>query len=144
MIEVDVVYEGELHCLAKHGPSGATVATDAPTDNHGRGESFSPTDLVATALATCMATTMGLVAQRHGIDLAGLRVSVEKEMTAVPSRRIGRLPVAIQLPRDPGPEASRLLEAAALGCPVHVSLHPDVQRPVTFQWGARAAAARTH
>jgi putative redox protein len=82
-----------------------------------------------------MLTIMGIVAARHGIDLAGTAVTVEKEMTAVPVRRIAKLSVLIAVPLDPGAESRKLLETAAFTCPVHASLHPDVQRPVTFRWG---------
>ena len=92
MVKVAIEYSGELHCVATHGPSGRKLETDAPVDNQGKGESFSPTDLVATALGTCMATIMGIYAQRHGIDLRGMKMEVTKEMTqAPPRRRIARL-----------------------------------------------------
>src|SRR5439155_3851445 len=98
MVQIRVRYEGDLHCVAVHGPSGAEVATDAPADNQGRGEAFSPTDLVATALGTCVLTTMGIVARRHGWSLAGATATVEKVMVADPERRIGRLEVRIRAP----------------------------------------------
>jgi putative redox protein len=135
MVRIDVRYEGELRCRAVHEPSGESLVTDAPVDNHGLGRSFSPTDLAATAMGTCMATTMAIAAQLRGIDLTGLTVSVEKEMTAVPTRRIRRLATIIALPRDPGEHQRALLEKAALACPVHASLHPDVEKPITFRWG---------
>ena len=139
MVEITATYEGQLHCTATHGPSGSTLPTDAPKDNMGRGEAFSPTDLVATALGTCMLTTMAIVAQRHGIELAGARVRVTKEMVSQPSRRIGTLGVEISLANaDLGEEDRTRLERAALHCPVHRSLHPDVQIPVTFRWGVTA------
>jgi len=140
MVRIEIRYQGNLRCEAVHTPSGRALLTDAPVDNHGKGESFSPTDLVATALGTCMATTMGIVAQRHGIDLTGLHVSVVKEMVSVPARRIGRLTTVIAMPRDPGEEARRLLEHTARNCPVHLSLPPEVERPITFRWGQEAAA----
>jgi uncharacterized OsmC-like protein len=103
-------------------------------DNHGRGESFSPTDLVATALGTCMATIMGIFAERHAIDLRGMRLTVKKEMVQVPVRRIGRLTVEISVPL-PGDHPHRAaLERVVFTCPVHASLHPDVEKPVTFHW----------
>jgi putative redox protein len=136
MVRIDVRYEGELRCRAVHEPSGEQLLTDAPADNQGQGRSFSPTDLVATAMGTCMATLMGIAAQGRGIDLTGLEVSVEKEMTAVPTRRIRRLTTVITVPRDPGPENRQRLENAARACPVHASLHPDVERPITFRWGS--------
>jgi uncharacterized OsmC-like protein len=135
MVRIDVRYEGGLRCTAWHAPSGSRLETDAPVDNHGRGELYSPTDLVATALGTCVATTMALVAERHGYDLVGARITVAKEMTAVPRRRIARLPTQVSVPVDPGPEGRRRLEAAAEHCPVHASLHPDVDAPITFCWG---------
>lgn len=132
MVQIDIVYQGRLRTEATHGPSKTTVVTDAPVDNHGRGESFSPTDLVATALGSCMLTIMGIVAERRGLDLSGTRVVVEKHMVTDPVRRIGRLPVTITLNRDCSAEERKLLEAAALTCPVHKSLHPDIEKPVTF------------
>ncbi len=135
MVEIKAVYEGQLHCNATHGPSGATLATDAPKDNMGKGEAFSPTGLVATALGTCMLTTMGIVAQRTNIDMAGARVRVTKEMVSQPTRRIGQLGVEIVMPRKLSEDDQKRLEGAALACPVHRSLHPDVQLPVTFKWG---------
>jgi putative redox protein len=135
MVEITATYEGQLRCVATHGPSSAILRTDAPKDNMGRGEAFSPTDLVATALGTCMLTTMGIVAQRNNIAFAGARVRVTKEMVSQPHRRIGTLGVEISVPGEFGEEDRRRLEAAALHCPVHRSLHPDVQMPVTFKWG---------
>ena len=135
MVEIKATYEGQLHCTATHGPSGATLSTDAPKDNMGKGESFSPTDLIATALGTCMLTTMGIVAQRHNIDMIGARARVTKEMVSQPSRRIGTLGVEIVIPRELGEEDRKRLEHAAHACPVHRSLHPDVNIPVTFKWG---------
>jgi putative redox protein len=132
MVRIDIVYRGELRCEARHAPSSATVFTDAPADNQGKGESFSPTDLVATALGTCMLTIMGIVGRRHGIDLVGAKVTVEKHMVADPFRRIARLPVRIEVPIAVTPEQKKLLETAALTCPVHKSLHPDIDKPVEF------------
>jgi uncharacterized OsmC-like protein len=98
IVQIEVTYEGQLRTKATHGPSGNSLFTDAPVDNHGRGESFSPTDLVATALGTCMATVMGIFAGRHSIDLRGMRVTVKKGMTQTPVRRIGSLPTEILVP----------------------------------------------
>ena len=102
----------------------------------GKGESFSPTDLMATALGTCIVTTMGIVAQRHGIDISGTKVRVEKHMVTTGIRRIGRLPVEIHVPGVVSEEDRQRLENAATTCPVHKSLHPDVEAPVTFKWGS--------
>lgn len=139
MVKIRAVYEGGLRCRATHGPSNATFPTDAPVDNHGKGESFSPTDLVATALGTCMLTTMGIVADRHGWDLTGATVDVEKGMVADPTRRIGRLAVVLRIPTELDERARQTLENAALTCPVHKSLRPEVEMPIEFAWGARAA-----
>jgi putative redox protein len=135
MVEMSVEYQGDLRCIVTHGPSQTRLSTDAPKDNMGKGESFSPTDLVATALATCMLTTMAISAQRHNINLGGASAKVGKEMTAVPTRRIARLTVEIVVPEDLSDEDRRRMRGAALACPVHKSLHPDVQIPVIFYWG---------
>ena len=134
MVKVDVKYTGNLHCDATHGPSQSKISTDAPMDNKGRGEAFSPTDLVATALATCMSTTMGIRAQELGVDLRGMSVSVQKEMSKDPPRRIVGLPseVHILLPSDH--RHREVLEQTALNCPVHKSLPPEIHRPIKFFW----------
>jgi len=136
MVEIRIVYEGELRTRAVHGPSGEELVTDAPVDNQGKGASFSPTDLVATALGTCMATTMGIVAARHGWELAGTRVRVEKRMVSDPLRRIGELEVEIHVPHELGERERETLERTAATCPVHKSLHPDVSIPIRFRWGS--------
>jgi uncharacterized OsmC-like protein len=134
MVEATSIYEGTLRCSATHGPSGSAIETDAPTDNHGRGERFSPTDLVATALGTCMLTTMGIFAARHDADMTGSRVRVVKEMTSEAPRRIARITTEISMTL-PGDHPQReLLEKVALSCPVHLSLHPEVAKPVTITW----------
>jgi putative redox protein len=137
-VEIDVVYQGQLRCEATHGPSGATLETDAPVDNHGRGESFSPTDLVATALGSCIMTVMGIVAERHQWDLTGTRVHVVKEMIQQPIRRIGALPVKVSIPAEKAAklsaEARQKLEHAAHHCPVHKSLHPEINSPIEFDY----------
>jgi putative redox protein len=134
MVEIQMNYEGELRCVASHGPSGVQLITDAPVDNMGKGASFSPTDLVATALATCIATTMAIVAQRKEIDLRGMKVRVEKHMSSDAPRRIARLPLQVEVPL-PGSHPERaLLEAAAKGCPVARSLAPEVEKEIHFTW----------
>jgi putative redox protein len=132
VVRIEVAYRGDLRCEALHGPSGRALLTDAPTDNQGKGESFSPTDLVATALASCILTTMGIVAARHGIDLTGTTAAVEKHMVADPLRRIARLPVTIRFGKPLDDEQKRLLERTAHTCPVHRSLGPDVEKPIEF------------
>lgn len=133
-VDIDIVYEGDLHCHAKHRPSGVTLTTDAPLDNGGRGESFSPTDLVATALGACLVTIMGLVAKRSNLNLTGTTIHVVKEMVQQPVRRIGELRVTITVPAgaDISPADRQKLETAAHHCPVHQSLHPDVKIPIEF------------
>jgi len=134
-VQIDVIYQGGLRCAATHAPSGTRIFTDAPVDNHGKGESFSPTDLAATALATCVLTTMAIFAERHQIELRGSRVSVTKEMISAPVRRIARLRTTIQMPLPATHPHREALERAALTCPVHQSLHPDVEKPMEFVWG---------
>ena len=134
MVNISIRYTGDLHCSAVHGPSNNEIATDAPVDNNGKGQAFSPTDLVATALGTCMATVMGIAAQRHQIDLDGMRVEITKEMSKDTPRRIARLASEMHIPLPANHPQRELLEAAALGCPVHHSLHPDVDKPVNFVW----------
>jgi putative redox protein len=135
MVEITTVYNGQLRTTATHGPSGGTLITDAPKDNMGKGEAFSPTDLVATALATCILTTMGIVAQRNNLDITGATAKVTKEMVTTPIRRIGRLPVTVKMPRKLSEEDQKRLENAAHTCPVHKSLHTDIDAPITFTWG---------
>lgn len=131
---ISIEYTGDLHCVAKHGPSGEIISTDAPKDNEGKGEAFSPTDLLGAALGTCIATVMGIYARRKEIDLRGMRVEVQKEMTSDPVRRIGRLSVEIHMPSSlPEGEKEKLIKIAHT-CPVHKSLHPDIQMPITFYW----------
>lgn len=134
MVEIHIAYEGELRCSAVHGPSATQFYTDAPIDNHGKGESFSPTDLVATALGTCMLTVMGIAARTLQIDLQGTKVTVVKEMVAKPIRRIGALKVLINVPVSVDAVNQQQLVDAAMRCPVKESLHPDVQMPIEFLW----------
>lgn len=135
MVRIQVDYEGELHCKAVHEPSRAELNTDAPVDNQGRGESFSPTDLVATALGSCMLTVMGILARTLGVEMAGAKATVEKEMTSAPPRRIQKLRVRIEMPAGISAENREKFERAAHTCPVHRSLHPDVEMPIEFVWG---------
>ncbi|MCP3984129.1 MAG: OsmC family protein [bacterium] len=133
MVRVEIEYEGELHSSARH-PSGATLETDAPKDNEGRGEAFSPTDLLATALGSCILTVMGIVARRHEWPMQGATASVEKHMVADPERRVGRLEVSIDLPAGIPESAREVLERTAHTCPVCNSLHPETKVDVTFHW----------
>ena len=133
-VKIAVRYEGQLHCEAVHGPSGTKLATDAPVDNEGKGESFSPTDLVATALGACMATIMGIMAKRHGTQLEGMTVETVKEMSSDAPRRIVGLKSTVTVPLPANHPHRKLLEAAALGCPVHHSLDPRIDKSVEFVW----------
>jgi putative redox protein len=135
MVAIQLEYQGDLHCKAVHGPSGTELYTDAPKDNQGRGESFSPTDLVATALASCILTTMGIMARTLQLNIAGATAVVEKEMTTLAPRRIARLTVRINVPQALSAENKLKLERAAHTCPVHKSLHPDVEQVLDFTWG---------
>ncbi len=134
MVTLKSTYEGGLRCRAAHGPSGTALVTDAPVDNHGKGESFSPTDLVATALGTCMMTIMGIVAERHGIDLVGMRAETVKEMTQSPPRRIASLRTRLTIPLPADHPQRAALEQAAHTCPVHKSLHPEIDAGIEFVW----------
>ena len=134
MVEITARYEGSLRCSLTHGPSGTVIETDAPLDNHGKGERFSPTDLVAAALPACIMTIIGIVADRHGLDVRGMTASVRKEMSAAPPRRIARLPVRIEIPLPPDHPQRAMLENAAHTCPVHKSLGADVESPIEFVW----------
>jgi putative redox protein len=133
MVAVSIKYLGDLHCEATHGPSGAKLITDAPADNMGKGEAFSPTDLVATALGTCILTVLAMKAQAMRIDLTGATVVVDKEMASGP-RRIGRLATRVAIPHQVADRDRKVLEAAAFTCPVHKSMSSEVEMPITFEW----------
>lgn len=135
MVKSRITYEGALRCVAQHGPSGSQIETDAPVDNEGKGERFSPTDLCGAALASCMATIMGIRARDLGVALEGMTLEVEKSMSADAPRRIVKLATTITVPgaiTDPRVRAT--LERAALTCPVHQSLHPEIEKPITWIW----------
>ena len=135
-VEITGRYTGKLKTELIHGPSGVVLRTAAPVDNQGDGSSFSPTDLVAAALASCMVTTMAILAERCGIDLSGVTFRVEKHMAGEP-RRIARLPVTIHLPASLAPDQRAKLERAAQTCPVHRSLKPDVEAEVSFVYDVK-------
>ena len=134
MVEIRLTYEGDLHCSAVHKPSGSVIATDAPLDNNGRGEAFSPTDLVATALAACMATVIGIVAKRKEIDVTGMSVNARKFMSDDQPRRISRIELDLKMPLAADHPDRKLLESAARGCPVHHSIHPDIDVVMNWIW----------
>jgi putative redox protein len=135
MVEMTLVYEGGLHTTAHHGPSGAALETDAPVDNRGKGEVFSPTDLLASSLASCMLTTMAIVAESEGWTIDGARARVEKHMELEPRRRVGRLVVELEMPDGLPGEARERLEQTARGCPVALSLNPETRVDLVILWG---------
>jgi uncharacterized OsmC-like protein len=134
MIKITGEYHGDLHCTSIHGPSGNSLDTDAPKDNQGRGAAFSPTDLTATSFATCIATTMAIVARKHGLELRGLRYEVNKEMSTDAPRRIVRLSTQLWMPIPQSHPLAQTLSVVATNCPVHHSLHPSIDKPVTIHW----------
>ncbi|RPJ34699.1 MAG: OsmC family peroxiredoxin [Verrucomicrobiaceae bacterium] len=134
MVEIKLTYEGGLHCSAVHTPSGNTLVTDAPVDNNGRGEAFSPTDLVATALGSCMATVIGIVARRKNLAVEGMAITVRKFMSEDTPRRISRLELDLDIPLPADHPDRELLESTARGCPVHHSLHPEIEVVMNWNW----------
>ncbi|HET7231223.1 MAG TPA: OsmC family protein [Longimicrobium sp.] len=131
-VEIGGRYTGELKMELRHGPSGQPLTTAAPRDNMGDGSSYSPTDLLAASLGSCMVTTMAIVARRENIPFERAEFTLAKHMTAAAPRRVDAIPVTIRLPASLTPEQRQTLEAAARGCPVHRSLAPEIQRDVTF------------
>lgn len=128
-----VVYQGDLRTSSTHLQSGSIILTDAPTDNHGRGEAFSPTDMVANSLATCMFSIMGIKAQSMNIILNGSIAEVTKIMQADP-RKIGEIIVRFTMKAIIDEKSKTILERAAMTCPVFLSLHPDIKKTITFNW----------
>ncbi len=133
MVKCKMTYQGGLHTELLHEPSGATICTDAPVDNHGKGESFSPTDLMCSAMAGCMATIMGIYAEEHGLQLTGMTIEVGKVMNANP-RRIARIETTITVPLPADTPHKAALEQCALGSPAMRSFHPDIDVPITWNW----------
>jgi len=128
-----VKYLGELRTESTHLKSGATIFTDAPVDNHGKGEAFSPTDLVANSLATCMLTVMGIKAESLGVDFTGATAEVTKVMGTEP-RRIIEIDVVFTMGIQVDEKTKTILERTAYTCPVHQSLHPEIKKEITFKW----------
>ncbi len=128
-----VVYQGDLRTENTHLRSGNVYITDAPVDNHGKGEAFSPTDTVATGLANCMITVMGIKAEDLGVDLRGSTVEVTKHMAANP-RRISRIELHLELPSEIGERERKILEKAGRTCPVMYSLHEAIEKEIRFSW----------
>ncbi|CAN5481447.1 OsmC family protein [soil metagenome] len=128
-------YNGALRCHALHEQSSTSIETDAPTDNRGKGERFSPTDLTCTSLGTCILTTIAIKATDMGIELAGTKASVQKYMSKEPPRRIVRVDVSVNFPLlDITGKDKEILEATGRACPVAKSLHPDIEQAISYQW----------
>ncbi len=134
MVQVTVHYEGQLRCSVRHEPSEETFVTDAPTDNHGKGESFSPTDLCAAALGSCMGTILGIQMDGLGVDASETRIEMKKEMSKHPPRRIARLATEIWIPVKLETKVRQRIERAVKGCPVHHSLSSEIDKPIIFHW----------
>ncbi|MES2703053.1 MAG: OsmC family protein [Bacteroidota bacterium] len=130
-----VTYTGELRTLASHVRSGSEIETDAPVDNHGKGERFSPTDLVAVALATCILTTLGILGKPHNLVIDGAECDVEKIMVGNP-RRIGEIKIEMRFPKNKSftEKEQKLIEHIAHTCPVFESLHPECKKTIVFMW----------
>lgn len=134
MITSTIVYNGDLRTEATHLRSGKTIISDAPVDNQGKGEAFSPTDLLATSLGSCILTTMGIACRTHNISIDGAKASVTKIMAANP-RRVSEVHVELEMPSNNYNEKEKsILENTALTCPVAKSLHPDIIQKVTFKY----------
>ncbi len=131
VVEIKGQYEGDLRVKLTHGPSQSVIETDAPVDNNGKGARFSPTDLVVTSLGSCMLTVMGIVAKRDGIKFEGVSFRAEKHMSESP-RRIGRIIIEIYMPTGLTDDQKKKLERTAHTCPVHQSLHPEIEQDIKF------------
>ncbi len=128
-----VTYIGDLRTTSVHMQSGTEILSDAPKDNHGKGEAFSPTDLVANSLATCMISIMGIKSRDMKVDLTGSTVEVTKIMQAEP-RKIAKIIMVLNMNVQADDKTKTILERAAMTCPVMLSLHPDIEKEVTFNW----------
>ena len=133
MITSKITYNGELRTTCEHVRSGNTFMTDAPVDNNGLGQAFSPTDTIATGLGSCMITVMGMKANSLDVDLTDATVEITKHMASDP-RRIAKIEAKLSLPSDVSEKHRKILENTANTCPVHYSLHPDIEKVITFSW----------
>jgi uncharacterized OsmC-like protein len=133
IMTASIVYEGNLRCTAKHIKSGTIMGTDAPTDNRGKGEKFSPTDLLCVSLATCMLTTMGIKAGDIGVDMTGATAKVVKHMLSDP-RRVGQIDVEVNLSAIADEKQRKILEMTGNNCPVAKSVHPDIKLNLSYHW----------
>lgn len=134
MVQINIEYLGDLHCVVEHGPSGQKFLTDAPIDNQGKGEYFSPTDLVATAMGSCIATIMGIKAKNNNIDIVGTKITVQKEMMNEPYRRIKKLTLNIVFPKILNDHDFIIMKNVIKTCPVTRSLHPDIEIDVSYKF----------
>ncbi len=128
-----IIYTGNLRCQAVHLQSNSSIETDAPTDNRGKGERFSPTDLLCVSLATCMVTTMGIKANDLGVNIDNSKAEVTKHMAADP-RRVAKIEVSVSLPSNEDEKIRTILERTGNNCPVAKSLHPDIELVITYNW----------
>jgi uncharacterized OsmC-like protein len=133
MATSNITYVGDLRTVCIHLQSGTQILTDAPTDNHGKGEAFSPTDLVATALGSCMVSIMGIKSKDLNVDLKDSTVSITKIMQSEP-RKIAKIEVILNMSIETSEKNKTILERAAITCPVLLSLHPDIEKDVVFNW----------
>lgn len=134
MATIHTEYTGELRTVATHLQSGKTIITDAPVDNQGKGEAFSPTDLLAASLGSCMITIMGIAAQTHGFNIDGTKAEITKIMASNP-RRVGEIKIELYFPDiQYSAKEKKLIEAAAFSCPVYLSLHPNLIKSINFHF----------
>jgi uncharacterized OsmC-like protein len=133
MATSNISYVGDLRTVCIHLQSGTQILTDAPTDNHGKGEAFSPTDLVATALGSCMVSIMGIKSKDLDVDLKDSTVSITKIMQSEP-RKIAKIEVILNMAIETSEKNKTILERSAMNCPVLLSLHPDIEKDVVFNW----------
>ncbi|MCB0805360.1 MAG: OsmC family protein [Bacteroidales bacterium] len=130
----NIIYIGDLRTEATHTLSGNKIITDAPPDNKGKGAAFSPTDLLATSLGSCMTTIMGISAREHGFSIDGTTVKIHKIMASNP-RRVGEIKVVLTFPKNNySDKEKKFIEKAAFTCPVYLSLHPDLKKTITFNF----------
>lgn len=139
MATIETVYLGGLRTEATHVQSGTKIITDAPVDNQGKGEAFSPTDLLSASLASCMLTIMGIKARAHNIDIDNTSCSVTKIMAADP-RRVAEIIISFKFPKQYTEQEQAMLERAALTCPVYYSVHEDLKKTVDFGWPVKENA----
>ncbi len=142
MAKMRILYEGDLHTQITHEPTGQTLHTDAPVDNQGRGETFSPTDLVAAALASCIATVIGIYGRRKEWDLRGMRMTADKTMSVDVPRRIVKISMEIWIPIPLSLEEQEQVKKVAHTCPVQHSLHPDIDIALVFHWAEESMGGR--